>query len=176
VGHSLGAHIAINLASSYPEFLNAVFVSGFEIYPPTTFSRFAPYAIWFDQRIQKLVPRSLLSWLMDGTDMQRGKSSSCTLGLCRQIAPVMLTPTWPSPWSARTLIVAAGKGGIVPSRDHPHDAVKLMGIGRELNSKTIAVTHPAMRHPWNRQDPLLFAETARSWCEEEEIPAGFENL
>lgn len=176
VGHSLGAHVAINLASSYPEFVNAVFVSGFEIYPPTTFSRFAPYAIWFDQRIQRLVPRSLISWLMDGTDIQRGEPGSSTLELCRQIAPVMLTTIWPSPWPARTLIVAAGKGGIIPSKDHPHDAVRLMEIGNELNSETIAVTHPAMRHPWNRQDPLLFADTARSWFEGEQMLAGFERL
>jgi pimeloyl-ACP methyl ester carboxylesterase len=54
--HSLGAHIAINLASTYPEVVNDVFVSGFEIYPPTTCSSFAPYAFWFDQRVQKLIP------------------------------------------------------------------------------------------------------------------------
>lgn len=90
VGHSLGAHIAINLAGSYPELVNTVFVSGFEIYPPTTFSSFAPYAIWFDQRVQRLVPNSLISYLIDGTDIQGAEMTSSTLDLCRQIAPAMV--------------------------------------------------------------------------------------
>jgi hypothetical protein len=51
-----------------------------------------------------------------------------------------------------------------------------MEIGRERNPGTIAVIHPAMRHPWNRQAPMLFAETARAWFEEGEIPSGFEKL
>lgn len=174
VGHSLGAHVAIDLAASYPEVVNAVFVSGFEIYPPTTLSRFAPYAIWFDHQIQKLVPNFLISWLMDGTDIQGGEP--CSMTLCRQIAPAMIRTTWPSPWPARTLIVAAGKGGIIPSKDHSHDALRLMEIGRQLNPESIAFRHPLMRHPWNRQDPLLFAETARAWFEEEEISSGFERL
>jgi pimeloyl-ACP methyl ester carboxylesterase len=176
VGHSLGAHVAINLASAYPEVISDVFISGFEIYPPTTISNFAPYAFWFDQRVQKLIPRPVISWLMDGTDIQGGKSGSWTLELCRQIVPVIVTTIWPSPWPARTLIVAAGKGGIIPSKDHPRDAARLMEIGRQLNRETVAFRHPEMRHPWNRQDPVLFAETASCWFEGKEIPSGFEKL
>ncbi len=100
VSHSLGAHVAIHFASTYPEGVDDVFVSGFEIYPPTTFSSFAPYALWFDQRVQKLIPRFVMSWLMDGTDIQGGESGSWTLELCRQIAPVIVTRIWPSPWPA----------------------------------------------------------------------------
>jgi hypothetical protein len=110
---------------------------------------------------------------MDGTDIQGGESGSWTLELCRQIAPFIVTKMWPSPWPARTLIVAAGKGGIIPSKDHPHDAFRLMEIGRQLNPETVALM---MRHPWNRQDPVLFAETARCWFEGKEIPTGFEKL
>lgn len=176
VGHSLGAHVAISLASLYPDVSNGVFISGFEIYPPTTFSNLAPYAVWLDHRVQKLIPRALISHLMDGTDIQRGGPGSCTIDLCRQIAPVMVTTIWPSPWPARTLIVAAGKGGVIPSKDHLHDAVKLMEIGRLKNAETIAVVHPVMRHPWNRQDPKLFADTARSWFEGRDIPDGFVKL
>jgi pimeloyl-ACP methyl ester carboxylesterase len=176
VGHSLGAHVAIKLASSYPDVVNGVFVSGFEVFPQTVLTPFFPYAIWADHQIQNLIPRPLISWLMDGMDVQRGEPGTCTIDLCRQIAPPMIETTWPSPWPARTLIVAAGKSGILPSSDHPHDAVKLMGIGRKRNPETIAVTHPAMRHPWNRQAPLLFAETARAWFEGGEILSGFKKL
>jgi hypothetical protein len=99
-----------------------------------------------------------------------------TLDLCRQIVPPMIEAKWPSPWPARTLIVAAGKSGILPTSDHSRDAVKLMEIGGERNPDTIAVTHPAMRHPWNRRAPELFAETARAWFEREEIPDGLKKL
>jgi hypothetical protein len=51
-----------------------------------------------------------------------------------------------------------------------------MEIGGERNPDTIAVTHPAMRHPWNRRAPELFAETARAWFEREEIPDGLKKL
>jgi hypothetical protein len=88
----------------------------------------------------------------------------------------MIATTWPSPWAARTLIVAAGKRGILPTCDNPQDAVKLMEIGRERNPDTLAVTHPEMRHPWNLQAPELFAETARAWFGREEIPSGFKFL
>ncbi len=175
VGHSLGSHVAINLASTYPEVVNAMFVSGFEIYPPTAMTALIPYSIWAEQRIEFLIPRRLVSWLMDGADLPRGEL--CSMELCSQIvASPMMGTRWPSSWPARTLIVAAGKSGILPSSDHPHDAVRLMVIGRERSPETIAVTHKAMRHPWNRQAPALFAETARAWFEREDIPVGFEKL
>jgi pimeloyl-ACP methyl ester carboxylesterase len=53
VGHSLGAHVAINLASSYSELVDALFISGFEIYPQAALSQFMPYAMWTENRIQK---------------------------------------------------------------------------------------------------------------------------
>jgi hypothetical protein len=51
-----------------------------------------------------------------------------------------------------------------------------MEIRRQLNRETVDFRHPEMRHPWNRQDPVLFAETARCWFEGKEIPSGFEKL
>lgn len=174
IGHSLGAHGAVNLASKYPELIDNVFVSGFEIYPPSTLSNFAPYAILAEHYTQKIIPQSLVKWLMDGTDIPRGTPPP--LDLCRQIAVPMISNTWPSSWPARTLIVAAGKGGIVPSKDHPTDAVKLRDIGRPQNEETIAVTHAEMRNPWNRQAPRLFAEVARAWFEGKDIPDGFVEL
>jgi hypothetical protein len=49
-------------------------------------------------------------------------------------------------------------------------------IGRQLNAETVAFKHSEMRHPWNRQDPALFAETARCWFDGETLPSGFEKL
>jgi len=73
-------------------------------------------------------------------------------------------------------VYCAVKSGIVPSADHPEDAVKYRDIGRKGNAETVAFTHPLMRHPWNRQDPELFAKAARSWFEGEALPEGFVKL
>ncbi|CAI7573933.1 unnamed protein product [Penicillium bialowiezense] len=164
IGHSLGAHVAIHLASQEPELVRSVFVSGFEVFPKTALTPYVPYAAWFMPRVENCLPRPLIRWAMDGADMPRTDTAKWT------------PYEWPVPWPARTLIVAAGKGGLIPTSDHPHDAVKLMNIGKELNGETVAYTHLDMRHPWNRQAPKLFAETAEAWFEQRELPEGFVKL
>ncbi|KAJ5367486.1 Alpha/beta hydrolase fold-1 [Penicillium brevicompactum] len=176
IGHSLGAHVAIRLASQEPELVRSVFVSGFEVFPKTALTPYIPYAAWIMPRVENCLPRPLIRWAMDGADMPRTDTSKCTLDLCRQVVSAETPYEWPVSWPARTLIVAAGKGGLIPSSDHPHDAVKLMTIGRELNDETVAYTHMDMRHPWNRQAPKLFAETAEAWFEQRGLPEGFVKL
>jgi pimeloyl-ACP methyl ester carboxylesterase len=182
VGLSLGALVAIELAAQHPEVVADIFVSGFEVFPPTAnpvvaaLAPAVPYIIWVVHRLENWIPRAAVRWLMDGTDIPRSDTSIATLALCRELVGAMHTHWWPAPWLARTLIVAAGKGGIIPSADHPQDARRLAATGRERNGETVALTHPRMRHPWNRQAPLLFAETARTWFEREGIPSGFVKL
>lgn len=175
-GHSLGAQVAIYLASQYPQVVKSVFISGFEIFPKTWLTPYVPYAAWAMTRVENCISRALIRWAMDGADIPRIDTSLCTLDLCRQIVSPEAPTQWPSPWPARTLIVAAGKGGLIPTSDHPHDAVKLMEIGREMNAETVAYTHLKLRHPWNRQVPQLFAETAQAWFEKRELPEGFFQL
>ncbi|KAL3418856.1 hypothetical protein PVAG01_09077 [Phlyctema vagabunda] len=174
VGHSLGANVGVELMTTYPHVVNAAFVSGFAKYPQTRSTPLFAYGFWAESRITRLVPRFVVRWLMGGTDL--GYSGPCSLHLCRQIFPSTVDPAWPSPWPARTLIVAAGKSGILPTSDRQEDARKLMGIGRQETPRTVAITHPLMRHPWNRQAPLLFAQTARAWFEEDDLPSGFDAL
>jgi pimeloyl-ACP methyl ester carboxylesterase len=176
IGHSLGAKIAIHLAATEPSLASSVFVSGFEIFPRTAVTPYIPYAFWAMSRLENCLPRSWLRWAMDGADLPRNDPDTCTLDLCRQIISPDNPTEWPAPWPARTLIVAAGKGGLIPTSDHPHDALRLMQIGRELNPETIAYTHPQMRHPWNRQAPKLFAKTAEAWFEGRVLPEGFVKL
>lgn len=176
IGLSLGAHVGIDLASRYPQVVNSMFVSGFEVFPQLALSPYLPYILWVMMRLESFIPRPVVRWLMDGADIKRVDKDVCTLALCRQITNPLKTDRWPSPWPARTLVVAAGKGGMIPSSDHPHDARKLVHIGNQLNSETMALTHPRMRHPWNRQAPLLFAEIARAWFEREELPNEFQRL
>lgn len=182
VGHSLGAHVAIRLASQYPEVVSSrVLVSGFEVFPTTPntwLSSAVPYAAWASQRIEKCIPRPVVRWLMDGTDIQRADSSFCTMELCRQICSPMTddSESWPSPWPHATLVVAAGKAGILPTSDRPQDAIRLAKIGQQMNDGTIAVVQPQMRHPWNRQAPELFATTVRAWLDGGQLPDGFHRL
>lgn len=173
VGHSLGAQVAIRLAEKYPNVIRTQVISGFEIYPSLPSTAWLARTLWAMNRVENLVPRPAISWLMDGTPISR---SYPTMKACREVADAMNTATFPAPWPAPTLIVAAGRGGVIPSYDHPEDARKLASIGRELNEKTVAVVHLQMRHPWHQQDPDLFVSMIRAWIGGFEIPAGFEKL
>lgn len=174
VGFSLGAHVAMHLVSHYPQIATCVLVSGFQVFGNTAFSAYLPYAIWLEQRLENSIPRPWIRWAMDGVDLPRTDLRMCTVEYNRQVfATTEDAEKWPQPWPARTLVIAAGKGGLIPSDDRPQDATKLAGIGREANSATRAVKHPDMRHPWIWQDPKLFAETTKLWFEQETVPAGF---
>ncbi|KAJ5573479.1 Alpha/beta hydrolase fold-1 [Penicillium hispanicum] len=176
VGHSLGAQVAIQLACTHPDIVRSVFISGFGSLPRTLLTPCVPYAVWAMQRVENLVPRAAVRWAMDGTDLPRTNTRLNTLALCQQImAPSDAVP-WPSPWPARTLIVVAGKGGLIPSADNTQVALRLMQTGRERNAATVAYAHPEMRHPWNRQDPRLFADAVIAWIEEKDLPDGFVKL
>ena len=175
IGLSLGAHVAIELACSYPEVVDVVFVSGFGVFQPSLFSTYLPQLFWLNQRIENRVPRSLIRWAMDGTNIRSGAIAP-SLELCRQICGPLQGQQehiWPSPWPARTLIVAAGKGGLVPSNDSLEDAAKLAEIGQQANAHTAAYTNKRMRHPWSRQAPELFAQLAVAWFEEASVVDGF---
>lgn len=176
IGHSLGAQVAIRLASTDPDVVNSIFISGFGMFPRTSITPYIPYAAWAMSRVENCLARPLISWAMDGADIPHIDTDLCTLDLCRQIVAPEEPTEWPVPWPARTLIVAAGKGGLIPTKDSSRDAVKLVEIGRELNDETVAYTHLGMRHPWNRQAPRLFAETAVAWFERMELPGGFVKL
>lgn len=174
IGHSLGAQVALEVAVNHPEMVDTLFISGFRLFPRTRFTRYIPYAVWMLNRVENLIPRSLVAWSMDGADIpRRDPKDQCTLDLCRRVMAPEPENRWPAPWPARTLIVAATKGGLVPSDDHLGDAERLMRIGRQGNPDTIAYVHPAMRHPWNRQAPKLFADTAGAWIEGTDLPEGF---
>jgi pimeloyl-ACP methyl ester carboxylesterase len=175
VSFSLGAHVAIELASKYPDCVNSVFVSGYEVYDVAPQTLAAGMKV--NDRLSTMMPRRLAKWLMDGTDVATSPfppSQSLRLAVAETVC--IKDGEWPSPWKARTLVVAAGKAGLLPTADHPHDAVRLRDIGRKGNEETKAATHPKMRHPWNRQAPELFANAVRKWFEEGLVTDGFVEL
>lgn len=171
VGHSLGASITIQLAVNHPEVVLSTFVSGYSDMPLSR-APLLPYILWTMNRIDNAVPRPAIRWLMDGADLRRTPGSS--MSLCTQIAHINKLEL--KPWSSRTLIIAAGKGGLIPSNDNLEVARRLAKVGIQGNAKTAVYVHPAMRHPWNRQNPKLWAESVIAWVEEKSIPAGFELL
>lgn len=183
VGLSLGAIIAISVASLYPDVVNdAVFVSGYEVYPNLDPAGIAPYGLWAINKIERLVPTSLIRWAMDGADVQqelRSGTNGSSIAVCREIIRCLSgVDSWPPiPWPSRTMVVAAGKKNwFLPSADHPEDAKKLADIGKVMNDKTVAVVHPLMRHPWNRQAPEYFAEAIWTWFEKGKVEEGFHHL
>ncbi|KAJ5722172.1 hypothetical protein N7488_000207 [Penicillium malachiteum] len=175
VGHSLGARVAIHIAETDPTLVDSVFISGYGSLPQTSLTPYLPYAVWMTQRLENLVPRSLIRWAMDGTDIPRIDTRLSTLRLCQSVMTLDETKG-PEPWSVRTCIIAAGKGGLVPSADSRSVALRLLEIGRLGNESTVAFWHPDMRHPWNRQDPGLFADSVRAWIEGRALPGGFEMI
>lgn len=62
-------------------------------------------------RVENCISLSLMRGVMDGADLRhtRTDTNTCTLSLCRQILSPETLTQWPSPWRARSLIVAAGK-------------------------------------------------------------------
>ncbi|KAK4496368.1 hypothetical protein PRZ48_012348 [Zasmidium cellare] len=177
VGHSLGASVALKLASIYPEVVETMLISGFLKLPKTALTPVLPYAIWVNSRVEDAMPRSLVSWLLDGTDLPRGDPKDRSLQRIRETFVDSLSPDgWPESWPARTLVIAATKRGILPSNDTVEQATKVAEIGREKNVETYAVSHPVMRHAWPRQDPVLFASTVRSFIIGAELPKGFHRL
>lgn len=182
VGLSLGAIIAIGVASIHPEIVNgAVFVSGYEVYPHLSSGGMAPYGLWLLNRLETLIPSTVVSWAMDGADLQKNlqPESKNGLSLCKEIIRCLSgIDSWPpKPWPSRTMVVAAGKKNwYLPSADRADDAKKLAEVGKCMNNSTVAVVHPLMRHPWHRQAPELFAEAAWIWFEEGRIKEGFNLL
>ncbi len=99
VGLSLGAHVAIELVSRSPDLVDAVFVSGFEVFsapPPAVAS-----VLWLQSRSTSLLPRPMLRWLTDDTDFHESDFSMNSFAYCRAIADAMCfgddqcTDQWP---------------------------------------------------------------------------------
>ncbi|EME44427.1 hypothetical protein DOTSEDRAFT_130803 [Dothistroma septosporum NZE10] len=177
VGWSLGASIATSLASRHPTVVNSVVITGYGRLLRTRFTPCLPYALWIEQRIENMMPRSVVRWLTDGADLKPADTKLMTTELNRQIfVDGMSDDAWPSSWPAKTLIIAATKRGIIPSDDNADTAKRLAAIGSQTNKETYAVAHAGMRHPWPRQSPVLSAETVRSFLTVQGLPEAYQRL
>nr|POE72325.1 putative 2-succinyl-6-hydroxy-2,4-cyclohexadiene-1-carboxylate synthase [Quercus suber] len=173
MGFSLGASIAVRLASKYPGLVKDLFVSGFPIFDNSTA---IVAGMWFEAQMSKIVPKPIQTWLMSGVEMSDMPSKPYKWKEYQELSDIFSSDHWPATWNARTLIIAAGKSGLLPTNDNLDNARRLRDIGRQSNPATAAYVHPDMRHPWLRQDPQLWATTAKAWFHGGTLPTGFREL
>lgn len=178
VGLSIGAYVAIDLAVRHPELVDSVFASGYNRFEPSFWTPFLSNTAWVINRMPDLLPKAVIKHFMDGADVSDPNDESpASYQRHKEFTALLTTGTWPEPWTARTLIVAATKSGLVPSFDKPAVARRLVEICHGGGNRDVrAVQHRGMRHPWNAQDPKLFAETVCAFVEERKLPGGFEDV
>ena len=183
MGSSLGAHVGLDLASSHPDVVRTLFISGFNIFKPTAFWKpILPYALFSVQNfVEYCVPRQLIRYAFGGAELPRS-DTSCTLQLCRDMIETTVSDREIHLSSASTFVMVAGKrslGGLLPTDDSIENARM---VGRVLKSeggvRVRVVTNREMRHAWHIQDSDLFARSVVAWVEEESVlvEEGFEHV
>lgn len=145
VGLSVGAHIAIKLAQSYPDVVSSLVVSGYRIC-----SRIARPLTW--------------RYIFLRTNVCRKVGPVFSPRQSRSIARLFVLPTNPEPFRKRTMIIVASYC------DRPKDARALQevlsGYGNRVDIKTIKPEWE-LGHLWNLEDSKLFAHVVSSWARDE---------
>ncbi|KAK4554897.1 hypothetical protein LTR86_008045 [Recurvomyces mirabilis] len=158
IGLSLGAFVAVELATAYPDVVLDMFVSGLKCLPPNLATGFGSYVAFAMGRLESVVPISVVRWLMDGAEIRDPHPEQSHPERTRAIMLAISRPEHIPPWPARTCIIAAGKAGILPTSDTPADAMMFRDAGRKGNAETVAYTHALMRHPWHLITATMAAE------------------
>ncbi|KAI9656621.1 MAG: hypothetical protein M1821_004828 [Bathelium mastoideum] len=136
------------------------------------------YGFYGVNALERLVPGRVIKWLLPELDFNDPPTTPCTVSLCREIIEFMKVT--PERFPKRTLVVAAAKGGFVPTNDNL-EAAKFFGQMTKKRSEgemSRCVKHDDMRHAWSRQDPELFARAVEAWVERAQVltDEGFESL
>ncbi|KAJ5796877.1 uncharacterized protein N7518_005417 [Penicillium psychrosexuale] len=147
VAISIGAHVAAAMAAQYPERVQTLIVSGFNLFASNLVSPILPYLVYAAQR-----GRGYLSTTCDIFNI---------LFSSRDLEPI----------TARSLVVAATRG---ISADNVSHSRRLFETVMDNGSRL--VQHRGMRHPWNADEPQLFANMVMSWIMGEDLPDGFESI
>lgn len=149
VAISIGAHVAAAMAAQYPERVQTLIVSGFNLFAPNLVSPILPYLVYAAQRTSG---RGYLSTTCDIFNI---------LFSSRDLEPI----------TARSLVVAATRG---LSADNVGHSRRLFETVMDNGSRL--VQHRGMRHPWNADEPQLFADMVMSWIVGGDLPDGFEPI
>ncbi|PLB46290.1 alpha/beta-hydrolase [Aspergillus steynii IBT 23096] len=180
IGLSLGAHIASALASSHPELVSSLFVSGFNIFPRKVFTPILPAALFVLHGLEALVmaPREEVgTWKrwVTGAESPGVRYRSCegVIGMLfsdRELGRI--------DERIKVLVVAATLERWVP-KDRVDDARRLFHAavgGSASGSGSRVVQHTGLGHPWPVDEPELMGKVVRAWVEKGEVVEGFEDL
>jgi pimeloyl-ACP methyl ester carboxylesterase len=179
-GLSLGGYVAMNLASRYPDLVDALFVSGCHI------SWEGPWKSWFMGHVMAMsvslipmLPKNWFTYLAGRQGLQVPEAlyediiATCqySLGLCvaksigEDSPPGLLENV-----KARTLLVV---GGNEFGAGQAGEKAQLL---RKGNVQSRGFRVEGKEHAWDLQDPKLFAEGIMAWIGEREMPKEFVSL
>lgn len=166
VAISIGAHIVAALASHYPSRLRSLIVSGFNLFAPKVFSPLLPPLVYLVQRGSGFIQKPAAEW-------QRFCQGLGSLSTTRDIFNILFSSRELQPITVRTLVIAATREGI--AADNVDHSRRLFHTVVADNGSQL-VQHRQMRHPWNVDEPALFAKMVMCWIRGECLPAGFEDI
>ncbi|KAI2786977.1 hypothetical protein POX_g09374 [Penicillium oxalicum] len=166
VAMSIGAHVAATLAVQYPERVHSLIISGFNLFSPNLLSPALPYLAYTVQRTSSFLKAPTVEW---GQSRSEGVSLATTCDIFR----ILFSSRTLGPIVARSCVVAATKPGL--SADNVHHARRLFETIHSDSGRRL-VQHRGMQHPWNVDEPQLFAKMVICWVQGEDLPEGFEPI
>ena len=175
VGMSMGAHIGRRLAVQCPDVVKTCFLSGYKRFDLLPLKSYLPHIVFTAETIVgSKIPKS---W-MDGIEHTTNITTPHDFAHFKKVWNLVTDDgdVREKPWEARTLVVAASKGGIIPTNDSTKDARELALLAQQKNLESTAIQNKRMRHAWIRQDPKLVAEATMCWIESRPLPDGFEPI
>ncbi|GAD96047.1 hypothetical protein PVAR5_4696 [Paecilomyces variotii No. 5] len=175
VGLSMGSHIGRRLAVQCPEVVQTCFLSGYHSlnFDWMPWKNCLLYIIGAVEYVGSYIPKS---WI-DGIEPTTETTTPHTMEHLKKVWTIVVDEGLKDKsWRARTLVVAASKGGLIPTNDSIPEARKLALLGQQENPETTVVQNKGMRHAWNRQDPKTFAEATMCWIQNRPLPDGFEPI
>jgi len=174
VGFSAGGFVAVELAATYPELVQSLFVSG--VYDLAAkwgwMIRVAPYMTI----IEGLAPTSLISFIYRKMGLQLPPGLLEEMSANGKVA--MLKVAWKSlrefnserEVHVRALALAGEK------QDDVEGVRRLGRVFRKGNEMSRAAVVEGAMHWWSLQWPELFANGVVKWIEEKELPSRFKIL
>jgi pimeloyl-ACP methyl ester carboxylesterase len=166
VAFSIGAHVAIHLVPLQPGLVLDVFLTGYNVFPSIN-ARFLASLFWFQHWCQAAISRIAYSRTAIPSST-RPADTSFTAWRC--ITDALCNDEFPTPWPARTLIVAVGRPGFPQFGDSPTVALRLCSIGRQANPQTAAYGSVDLTHAWPIINPQLFATAVHQWLQQGTVP------
>lgn len=172
VAFSIGAHVAVHLIPRQPGLILDVFLSGYNLFPSVNAPLLASL-FWFQHWCQTILSRIASSRIATTSSI---RSPDTSYAAWRSITDTLCNDKWPSPWPARTMIVAVGRPGFPQFGDSPAVAQRLCSIGRQGNPQTTAYGSAELTHAWPILNPELFAIAICEWLQQGTVPDFLERI